>query len=72
MITVHKINGDELILNVMMIKYLHVTPGPDTRIVLTDGSLLVVREGALGVSQSIEAALRRILGPEARPAQVRP
>ncbi len=62
MISVHKLNGDEMLISVMQIAYLLVTGGPDTRIVLTDGSMIVVRELPSEVAERAEAALRRIFG----------
>ncbi len=62
MISVHKLNGDEMLINVMQVAYLLVTGGPDTRIVLTDGSMIVAKELPAEVTERAEAALRRIFG----------
>jgi uncharacterized protein YlzI (FlbEa/FlbD family) len=60
MIALHKLNGDTVYVNVTQIVYLLVTGGPDTRLMLTDGSMLVVQEAAELVAHSVEDALRRI------------
>lgn len=61
MIAVHRLDGTEVWLNVLLVEYVHATP--DTMVVLTNGHLFTVRETPEVVRQQVEQALRRAMAP---------
>jgi uncharacterized protein YlzI (FlbEa/FlbD family) len=61
MITVHRLNGEEIDVNVWLIESIRSTP--DTMLVLTNGHLITVQEDRDEVRALCEAAMRRTWGP---------
>jgi flagellar protein FlbD len=61
MVTLHRLDGEELDLNAWLVETVRSTP--DTMILLTNGHSLTVQESREEVRQRIEAAMRRVLGP---------
>ncbi len=61
MLTLHRLDGEELDLNCWLVETVRETP--DTMLHLTTGHVLTVREARSEVSALIEAAMRRTWGP---------
>ena len=60
MITLHKLNGDEVVLNAELIEMIEATP--DTLITLVDRRRMMVTETVDEVVQSVVGYRRRVLG----------
>lgn len=60
MITVHRLNGDELVLNAELIETIESTP--DTLITLVDRRRIMVSETVDAVVDSVIGYRRRVLG----------
>jgi flagellar protein FlbD len=60
-ITLHRLDGEELDLNVWLVETVRSTP--DTIVLLTNGHSLAVRESRQEVRIRIEQAMRRVMGP---------
>jgi uncharacterized protein YlzI (FlbEa/FlbD family) len=60
-VTLHRLDGEELDLNGWLVETIRATP--DTMVLLTNGHMLTVRESRAEVRQQLEAAMRRTMGP---------
>jgi uncharacterized protein YlzI (FlbEa/FlbD family) len=62
MVTLHRLDGEEIALNVWLVELVRSTP--DTIVLLTNGHSLAVREERDVVVAAVEAAMRRVMGPD--------